>query len=245
MQEKTSELAAISSRVGLNIHKCKTKILKVNAVSMEPVKLEGNEIDEVETFTYLGSIIDKHGGTDADVKARIGKARGAFIQLKNIWSSKVLSLHTKIRLFNSNVKSVLLYGAETWRTTNTTTKKLQTFINNCLRRILQIRWPNTISNSDLWEKTHQQNAGDEIRRRRWGWISHTLPKQASTITRQALTWNPQGKRKRGRPRNTWRRDLLTDIKRTGYSWRELEKKAQDRRLWKTVVNDLCPRRGKG
>ena len=55
---------------------------------MEPVKLEGNEIGEVETFTYLGSIIDKHGVTDADVKAWIGKARGALIQLKNIWSSK-------------------------------------------------------------------------------------------------------------------------------------------------------------
>ena len=41
----------------------------------------------------------------------------------------------------------------------------------------------------------------------------------------------------------WRRDLMTDIKRTGYSWRELEKKAQDRRLGKTVVNDLCPMRG--
>jgi len=50
------------------------------------------------TFTYLDSIIDKHGGTEADVKARIGKARGAFIHLENIWSSKVLSLHTKIRL---------------------------------------------------------------------------------------------------------------------------------------------------
>ena len=55
---------------------------------MEPVKLEGNKIDEVETFTYLGSIIDKHSGTDADITARIGKARGAFIQPKNIWSSK-------------------------------------------------------------------------------------------------------------------------------------------------------------
>jgi len=104
MEEKTSELAAISSRGGLNIHKCRTKILKVNAASMEPVTLEGNEIEEVET--YLDSIIDKHGGTDADVKARIGKARGAFIQLKNIWRSKVLSLHTKICLFKSNLKYV-------------------------------------------------------------------------------------------------------------------------------------------
>ena len=58
MQEKTSELAAISSRVGFYLHKCKTKSLKVN------------------------------GGTDEDVKAGIGKARGAFIQLNNIWSSK-------------------------------------------------------------------------------------------------------------------------------------------------------------
>jgi len=69
---------------------------------MEPVKLEGNEIEEVKTFTYLDSIIDKHGGTDADVKAMFGNVRGACIRLKNIWSSKELSLYTKICLFNSN-----------------------------------------------------------------------------------------------------------------------------------------------
>ena len=102
---------------------------------MESVKLKGNEIDEVETFTYLVSVIDKHGGTDTDVKSMIGKARGAFIQLKNIWSSKVLTLHTQICLY------VLLYGVETWRTTNTTTNKLQTFINNYLRRILARQTP--------------------------------------------------------------------------------------------------------
>jgi len=50
--------------VGLDAHKGKTKILNLNAASVEPVKLEENEIQEVEAFTYLGSIIDKHGGTD-------------------------------------------------------------------------------------------------------------------------------------------------------------------------------------
>jgi hypothetical protein len=59
--------------------------------------------------------------------------------LKNIWKSKELTQHTKVRLFNSNVKPVLLYGAETWRTTVSTNKKVQTFINTCLRRILQVR----------------------------------------------------------------------------------------------------------
>jgi len=100
-----------------------------------------------------------------------------------------------------------------------------------------------MNKSDLWEKTHQQNVGDEIKRRQLGWIGHILRKSASTITRQALTWIPQGKRKRGHTGNTRRGDLLTDMKRTGYNWRELENKTRDRRLWKTVFNDLCHRTG--
>ena len=150
----------------------------------------------MDAFTYLGSIIDKKGGTDADVRTRIGKARTAYLQLRNIWSTKVVSIRTKIRLFNSNIKSVLLYGAETWRTTKNTTRKVQTFVNSCLRRILHIHWPNTISNADLWRHTNQLPAEDEIRRRRWRWIGHTLRKPANNITRQALSWNTQGKRKR-------------------------------------------------
>jgi hypothetical protein len=72
---------------------------------------------------------------------------------------------TNFRLFNSNVKSELhvLYGAETWRTTVNTTKKIQTFITNCLRRILQIRWPDNISNEELWQRTNQKSVDLEIR----------------------------------------------------------------------------------
>ena len=172
--------------IGLNINKDKSKILKINSSSMNVVTLNGSQLEEVQSFTYLGSIVDQQGGTDADVKARVGKARVAFIQLNNIWKSRELSRNTKIRLFNSNVKSVLLYGAETWRSTKTTTRKLQTFTNSCLRRILQIRWPDTISNANLLEMTGQSSTEEEIRKRRWGWLGHTLRKPTNSITRQAL-----------------------------------------------------------
>ena len=157
----------------------------------------------------------------------------------------MLSVHTKIRLFNSNIKPVLLYGAETWRTTKTTIRKVQTFINSCLRRILRIRWPDIISNVELWQRTNQLPAEDEIRKRRWGWIGHTLRKPASNTTRQALKWNPQGKRKRGRPRNTWRRDLDADMRKMGKTWVQLERTAQDRVLWRTIVGGLCSRGSEG
>ncbi len=87
-------------------------MLKINTNNIERVELDGEPL-EVESFTYLGSIVDDKGGTYADVKTRISKPRAAFIQLRNIWNSKIISRHTKIRLFNSNVKPVLLYGAET------------------------------------------------------------------------------------------------------------------------------------
>jgi len=129
-------------------------------------------------------------------------------------------------------------GAEPWRTIITTIKKVQTFINNCLRRIVPLRWPDTISYTDLWERTHQLTAGDEIRRRRWGWIGHALQKPASTLTRQALTRNPQCRRKRGLSKDTGRRNLQTDTKMTGYNWGQIEIKASTGQ--KTV--DICGQR---
>lgn len=70
-------------------------------------------IDDVTSFTYLGSVINITGRTDEDVLARIGKARSAFKTLASIWSSREITTTTKIRIFNSNVKSVSLYRSET------------------------------------------------------------------------------------------------------------------------------------
>nr|KAG5688071.1 hypothetical protein BaRGS_007116 [Batillaria attramentaria] len=90
-------------------------------------------------------------------------------------------------------------------------QKIQTFLNTCLRRIFNIRWPEKIRNEELWERAGQEPVAKQILRRKWGWIGHTLRKPASSTTRQALTWNPQGKRKRGRPRNSWRRDTEAEL----------------------------------
>jgi hypothetical protein len=43
------------------------------------------------------------------------------------------------------------------------------------------------------------------------WIGHTLRKANNNITKQALEWNPQGKRKRGRPKNSWHRGIISEL----------------------------------
>ena len=245
MQDKTTRLETTSGSTGLKISRKKTELMKINTTVSTPVTVGGEPIREVDSFVYLGSIVDKQGGTDRDVTARIGKARGAFVILKNIWTSKQISMRTKLRIFNSNVKSVLLYGCETWRTTKTMQQKIQTFLNSCLRRIFNIRWPDKIRNEDLWEQAGQKPVAEQILRRKWGWIGHTLRKPVSNTTRQALTWNPQGKRKRGRPRNTWRRDTEAELKRLGTSWSGVTRAAQNRVRWRVVVDGLCSSGGDG
>ena len=88
MQQKTEGLQEKSSQMGLSLD-----------------------------FIYLGSNISTNGGADKDVELRINKARHAFRTLRLVWTSSQLSINTKICIFNTNVKPVLLYGCETWKTT--------------------------------------------------------------------------------------------------------------------------------
>ena len=67
LSQPSADLHHPSVQVGLKLNKQKTKILKINAGSDAPVILEGEELGEVESFTYLGSVVDKQGGTDTDV----------------------------------------------------------------------------------------------------------------------------------------------------------------------------------
>jgi len=148
--------------------------------------------------------VSESGGTEEDIVARIRKAQQAFATLRSVWKSRVISLNTKLGIFNSNIKSVLLYGSETWRLAKALLSKVQSFLNKRLRQIIGIFWPNVITNEELWARTGQEDVETTIKRRKWKWIGHTLRKAPNNITRMAMEWNPQGRRSRGRPKQ-WRR----------------------------------------
>jgi hypothetical protein len=77
--------------------------------------IQSEAIELVTQFAYLGSIIDNTGVTEADTTVRIRKAQIAFSALNKIWDSTAYSTQTKLGIFNTNVKAVLLYGCETWK----------------------------------------------------------------------------------------------------------------------------------
>ena len=178
MQTTSDHPALGAEKMGLRISKEKTKVMTANSKQRE-IKLKDEELEDVQSFTYLGSIVTSDGGADEDVKSRIGKARQAFNTPRPVWNSTSISTKSKLRIFTTNVKSVLL---QIWRVTRSISKKLQIFTYQCLRRIIKIYWPEKISDRELWARTKQDCIPVEIARCKWNWIGHTSRKPTYDTT---------------------------------------------------------------
>ncbi len=92
--------------------------MRISTKNNAPIIIDRSQLEEVDSFIYLGSIITVDGATEEDAKARIGKAKKTALNiLNNIWKTKNPALRTKQNILNWNVKSILLYGSETWKIT--------------------------------------------------------------------------------------------------------------------------------
>ena len=240
MQSKTNSMSGLAKRVGLKINEKKTKILRLNNRKMEPVKLEGKDIEDVDEFTYLGAVVSKEGGGGKDMDSRLNKARAAFTKLNKVWNSNQISRKTKTKLYKSIVRPVLLYGCETWKIIKSDERKLDSFQFKCLKRIMRIFWPNIVSIDELNKLTQNNRISQEVKKRRWKWIGHVLRKPRNHHCMIALTWHPDGRRKVGRPKTTWRRTVEKERNELRWkTWNVARGHASDRKQWKMSVEALC------
>ncbi|KAK2721047.1 hypothetical protein QYM36_003359 [Artemia franciscana] len=81
-QAMLNEIAHFSQLLGMKINTAKTKVMDLNIQSDYQLVLYGQELEKVDGFTYLGSVIDPHRGCDVDVQNRINKAQAFFSQLR-------------------------------------------------------------------------------------------------------------------------------------------------------------------
>jgi hypothetical protein len=166
--------------------------------------VQGTELKDVERFTYLESTVSMTGGMLEDVESRIRKVKAAFAGLNTIWESRIYKKETKLRHYNVIVKLTLLFGSECWTMTRKIESKLNVFHYKCLRRILQVFYPNLVTNNEILRRTGQENIVVELTDRKWRWIGQMARRGTDNITRQSFLWRLSGKRKCGRPQETWR-----------------------------------------
>ena len=243
MQRKTTALSDTASKIGLNINIKKTEVMSTEGPIN--ISLNNENLKQVEKFTYLGSTITSDGDCLHDVKARIAKAYGAMNKLNNIWKSNSLSKNTKLKIFNSNVMSVLLYGSDSWKTNAEIERRLTSFQCRCLRRILSIKWNTRTSNLEVLRISEMESVTSLARRNRWNYLGHVLRMPTTRIPVQAWSWTPDGRRQVGRPRGTLRRTITDDLRKCGNKYINLKRTADDRAKWRGLVSSLCSNVGTG
>lgn len=106
LQRKLDRIKEFGDQTGLRINIGKTKSMCINTTNNAPFSIDGEEIEEVESFTYLGSEVSKGGGAAEDIRRRCGKACAAYYRLSKVWKNSNIFTKTKVRILKSNDVSV-------------------------------------------------------------------------------------------------------------------------------------------
>ena len=99
IQQKVRSLSTNSKATGLKIYSEKTKLLRLNTTNNEEVQVDDRDIDDVESFVYLVAHVSSCGGTEDDIKVRLGKARAAYSKLEKIWKNSHFTIKNKNKIF--------------------------------------------------------------------------------------------------------------------------------------------------
>ncbi len=97
-----------------------------------------------------------------------------------VYTSKHVSLETKIRTFQVFSASIFLYISELCTLAITKEGQLDAFDRKLIRRAMGIHWPKTITNNDLYQKTKTEPWSKTIKRRRLNWLGHVLRMDENT-----------------------------------------------------------------
>lgn len=101
----------------LAINHSKSKIMcfsRLGKVSKEIFKLNGDALDEVQTYPYLGIEISNTGNFNSAQKSLKNKAQRALFKLKKLLYGSNLKPYVGLKLFDQLIKPICLYGSEIW-----------------------------------------------------------------------------------------------------------------------------------
>ena len=183
---------------------------------------QGEVLEIVDRFTYLGSCISNDASVSDEINARITKARLALSNSRHLWRQKGVSLELKARVYNTTVRPVLLYGCETWLLRAEDLRRLEVFDHRCLRSIAGIGWHNRISNTQVRKrvfgnKGESHSLANLTRVNKLEWLGHVLRTPSHRLARRALFARPHHSwcRAAGGQALTWQREMKTVTKSLG------------------------------
>jgi hypothetical protein len=233
LQVLMDKLVMVAKLYNMKVNVKKTKVMKVSRKGggIVNINIEGQKVEQVTKFKYLGSWITDDGRCELEVRSRIAMAKEAFSKRKELLTKK-MSRHVKKKIIKTVIWSTALYAAETWTLRKEEIRRLNALEMWLWRRMEKISWTEKKSNEEVLQMVGEKmTLVNAIVCRKKNWIGHIL--RHDGLLREVIEGKMDGKRQRGRPRI----GMLEELKEGSFA--QMKRRAEDRCSWSCWKPRTC------
>ena len=175
LQDMFNKLIEIGGCYGMEMNVEKTKVTRISRQPFSvKTMIDQKQLENVESFKYLGSILTNDVRCTCEIKCRIAMTKAVFNKKKALFTS-TLDLELRKKLVKCYIWSIALYGAETGTLQTVNQKHLESFEMWCWRRMEKSSWTDHVRNEEVLLRVKaQRNILHEIRKWKAKWIGHIL-----------------------------------------------------------------------
>ena len=175
-------------------------------------------------------MLNGEGGSDSAVITRVRCGWNKFRELSGILTHRNVSRKVKGKMYATCVRSVMIYGSETWALNSEQESRLDRAEMRMARWMCGVRLKERNKSAELRNILGIEEIGDVMRRSRLRWLGHVLRKDEDDWVRRSMSLEVVGNKGRGRPKLTWKNVVAKDMKARGL----VEEDAQNRAKWRKL-----------
>ena len=206
--------------------RCKGEARPIDGRPVQEAEIGDEKLEVVAEFCYLGDMLSAGGGCELAAIKRCKAAWGKFRELLPLLTNRHLPLTTRGRVFSACVRSVMLYGSETWATSASTLHRLQRNDRAMTRWICQVKPEDQVSSDLILTRLGIRDIRDLLRTGRLRWLGHVERSNSWIAGVRNIT--VEHRKAKGRPKLTWDEVVKSDRAALGM---ELTN-PQDRQGWR-------------
>ena len=194
------------------------------------VMLNGEALEEVDQFKYLGSVIA------ADVNHRVNEGCKVLGALKEVMKNRGLGMNRKKVLYEKVVVPTVMYGSKSWGVKVTERQKLNVLEMKCLRSTTGVSRLDRVRNEVLRARTGvRRELAARVDMNVLRWFGHVDRMDNERLLKKVMNAEIDGRSARGRPRFGWMAGLKRALNDRRMDIREASERARNRNGWRMIV----------